>query len=60
MKHLTLKEQLKIERRKNEALQAKLLKNQSDVDYIAMMCDVELECEASETPMTEEGVADYE
>ncbi|MBR6649034.1 MAG: hypothetical protein IKL29_06630 [Bacteroidaceae bacterium] len=60
MKHLTLKEQLKIERRKNEALQAKLLKNQSDVDYIAMMCDVELECEPSETPMTEEGVADYE
>lgn len=60
MKHLTLKEQLKIERRKNEALQAKLLKNQSDVDYIAMMCDVELECEAGETTMTEEGVADYE
>ena len=59
MKHLALKEQLRIERKKNEALQAELLKNKSDVDYIAMMCDVELESENSDF-MNMEGAADNE
>lgn len=43
MKYKTLKEQLIDERRKNEVLQAKVLKNEADTVYIAMMTDVDLE-----------------
>ena len=43
MKYLGVKEQLQIEREKNEALKAKMLALQANTDYIAMMCDVVLE-----------------
>lgn len=43
MQYLSLKEQLLRERQKNAALAAEAAKNAADIDYIAMMCDVELE-----------------
>ncbi len=43
MQYLSLKEQLLKERQKNAALAASAAKNAADIDYIAMMCDVELE-----------------
>ena len=43
MQYLSLKDQLLKERQKNAALSAALAKNAADIDYIAMMCDVELE-----------------
>lgn len=43
MQYLSLKEQLLKERQKNAALSAEAAKNTADIDYIAMMCDVELE-----------------
>lgn len=43
MRYLSLKEQLLKERQKNAALAAEAAKNAADIDYIAMMCDVELE-----------------
>lgn len=45
MKYLTVEDQLKKERRKNEALQAQLLKATADLDYVAMMSDIDLETE---------------
>lgn len=42
------REQLLEERRKNAQLQAALDKTNSDVEYIAMMTDVELESEETE------------
>lgn len=48
MKYKTLKEQLIDERRKNEALQARVLKNEADTAYIAMMTDTDLEPESTE------------
>lgn len=38
-----IKKQLLEEKKKNAALQAKLAKTNADVEYIAMMTDVELE-----------------
>ena len=43
MQYVSLKDQLLIERQKNAALTADAAKNAADIDYIAMMCDVELE-----------------
>lgn len=43
MQYLSLKDQLLKERQKNAALTAEAAKNTADIDYIAMMCDVELE-----------------
>lgn len=43
MQYLSLKDQLLKERQKNAALSAEAAKNTADIDYIAMMCDVELE-----------------
>lgn len=43
MKHLGLREQLQIERRKNEALEAELLRTKANADYIAMMTGVDVE-----------------
>lgn len=48
----SVKEQLMVERKRREIAEAKLNKASADVDYIAMMCDVELDCEAE--------VLDYE
>ena len=42
-KFKTISEQLIEERKKNRILAVKLEKLLSDMDYIAMMCDVELE-----------------
>lgn len=53
MQYLSLKEQLLKERQKNAALSAEAAKNRADTDYIAMMCDVELEMPEDEV-MNEE------
>lgn len=42
-KYKSIRQQLIEERRKNEKLTAQATKNTSDIDYIAMMTDVELE-----------------
>lgn len=51
-KYTSLKEQLIEERSKNAALKTQTDKNASDVDYIAMMSDIELD--NSENDETEE------
>lgn len=43
MQYLSLKDQLLKERQKNARLSENAAKNTADIDYIAMMCDVELE-----------------
>ena len=52
-RYIPLKEQVMEERRKNAALKALLDKNASDIDYIAMMCDVELDIDNNETEETD-------
>ena len=47
-RYIPLKEQIMEERRRNAALQAQADKNASDIDYIAMMCDVALDEEETE------------
>ena len=42
MKYISLNEQIIKERQKNALLHAEAKKNAADIDYIAMMCDVEL------------------
>lgn len=42
MKYKSLEAQVLDERRRREMAQAKLRQTAADVDYIAMMCDVEL------------------
>ena len=44
-RYKSIKEQLLEERRKAEALKAQNIKQKSDIDYLAMMTDVELETE---------------
>lgn len=53
MQYLSIKDQLLIERKKNAALTAEVAKNKADTDYIAMMCDVELEMSEDEIMDTE-------
>lgn len=48
-KYTSLKEQVLIERQKNTALKAQTDKNSADIDYIAMMSDIELDSEPDET-----------
>ena len=43
LRYISLKDQLLKERRINEQLNADLKKKTADIDYIAMMCDIELE-----------------
>lgn len=43
LKFLPLKNQVIEERKKNNQILEKLLKKSADIEYIAMMCDVELE-----------------
>lgn len=45
LKIKTVKEQLREEQRKNERLLAAQKEQQSNIDYLAMMCEVELETE---------------
>ena len=52
-RYIPLKEQVMEERRKNAALKTLLDKNSSDIDYIAMMCDVELDIDNNETEETD-------
>ena len=48
-RYIPLKEQIMEERRRNAAVQTQADKNASDIDYIAMMCDVELDIDNNET-----------
>lgn len=45
MIYTTLNEQFISEKTKNEELMARIGKQSADMDYIAMMCDIELETE---------------
>lgn len=51
-KYKSVQAQLIEERRKNERLAAQSVKNISNIDYIAMMTDVELEVETAETEVS--------
>lgn len=42
MKYLSVKEQLREERKKNEILAAENAKLNGNVEYVAMMCNVEI------------------
>ena len=46
LKIKTIKEQLREAQRENEHLLAAQKEQQSNIDYLAMMCEVELETEA--------------
>ena len=52
-KYKSVQAQLVEERQKNERLTAKSVKNSSDIDYIAMMTDVELEAENTEVEVSD-------
>ena len=43
MKYLGLREQLQIERRKNDILRSELLRTKANADYIAMMTGVDVD-----------------
>lgn len=47
-KYTSLREQVINERRKNELLQAQALKQASDIDYIAMMADIDIGTDKTE------------
>lgn len=49
----TLKQSLIRERRRGEKLQLAQEQTKADIDYIAMMCDVELETETQEESVNE-------
>lgn len=42
-RYTSLREQILLERQKNTVLRAQADKNAADIDYIAMMSDIELE-----------------
>ena len=48
MKYISMREQLLMEREKNAALTAAQAQDAADIEYIAMMCDVELDPESAE------------
>lgn len=50
-KYKSLAKQLRAERTKNEQLMAAQSKIEADTEYIAMMCDVELESPEEENAM---------
>ena len=47
MIYTTLNEQFISEKTKNEELMARIAEQSADMDYIAMMCDIELETEGA-------------
>lgn len=47
-RYTSLREQILIERQKNAVIKAQTEKNAADIDYIAMMSDIELETNDSE------------
>lgn len=53
-RYIPLKEQVMEERRQNAALKAQTDKNASDIDYIAMMTDVELDTDETEEDENEQ------
>lgn len=53
MKHISLKEQLREAMREKEALKAENKKLKADLEYIAMMTDVELEQEKEDAENVE-------
>ena len=48
MKYISMQEQLLNERKINEALRAEQDQSAADIEYIAMMCDVELDSDEPE------------
>lgn len=54
MKYISIRESLLAERRKNAALRAETDKNTANIDYIAMMTDVELTDNSEEVSHNEE------
>ncbi len=53
-RYKTLQERLVEERRRVELLQSSQQQSKADIDYIAMMCDVELESEELQEVQTDE------
>ena len=47
-KYKTLKEQIIHERKRNTRMTQELLKKSADIDYIAMMCDIDLDEESED------------
>lgn len=54
MQYLSIKDLLLKERKKNAAVIAEAAKNAADIDYIAMMCDVDLDVPEDDGMMHEE------
>lgn len=52
-KYKSVTQQLVEERKKNEALRANQQHSDADIEYIAMMCDVELETDGEEVSENE-------
>lgn len=55
MRYITIEEQLKNERKKTAALHAAQAQDAADIEYIAMMCDVELDTPEDTDRMNDEG-----
>ena len=52
---ISAREQLVKERRKNAAMQAQIAKANSDIEYLAMMADIEIEQEEDEQEVQDHG-----
>lgn len=48
MKYISIGDQLRKERAKNIKLKEQAERNAANVDYVAMMCDIELELETED------------
>lgn len=52
---ISAREQLVKERQKNAAMQAQITKANSDIEYLAMMTDIEMEQEEDEQEVQDHG-----
>ena len=52
---ISAREQLVKERKKNAAMQAQIAKANSDIEYLAMMTDIEMEQEEDEQEVQDHG-----
>lgn len=52
---ISAREQLVKERQKNAAMQAQIAKASSDIEYLAMMTDIEMEQEEDEQEVQDHG-----
>ena len=52
---ISAREQLVKERQKNAAMQAQIAKENSDIEYLAMMADIEMEQEEDEQEVQDHG-----